>query len=108
MRARHLSLIVLLLLLIVTGVGYRDSGITARTPPRETPQSPSVPPVPLPNRDGSFKFGVLGDFGTGQGLHTDKSIHFRLHLFYEFHGLVIQLFLDVPGCLDLGAELFSF
>ncbi len=65
MRTRHLSLIALLCLLIVTGVGYRDSGITAGTARLEAQQSPAVPPVPLPNRDGSFKFGVLGDFGTG-------------------------------------------
>lgn len=26
---------------------------------------PAAPPVPLPNRQGSLKFGVLGDFGTG-------------------------------------------
>lgn len=65
MRTRHLSLIVLLFLLKVTGVGYRDSGITAGTPRVEALQSPAVPLVPLPNRDGSFKFGVLGDFGTG-------------------------------------------
>jgi 3',5'-cyclic AMP phosphodiesterase CpdA len=29
------------------------------------PQAPEAPPVPLPNRDDSLKFGVLGDFGTG-------------------------------------------
>ena len=49
MRTRHLSLILLLFLLGVIGAG----------------QSPAVPLVPLPNRDGSLKFAVLGDFGTG-------------------------------------------
>ena len=28
---------------------------------------PSAPEVPLPNKDGTFKFAVLGDFGTGSG-----------------------------------------
>jgi 3',5'-cyclic AMP phosphodiesterase CpdA len=28
-------------------------------------QAPAAPPVALPNRAGSFKFAVLGDFGTG-------------------------------------------
>jgi hypothetical protein len=29
------------------------------------PLSPVEPPIELPNREGSLKFGVLGDFGTG-------------------------------------------
>jgi predicted phosphodiesterase len=29
------------------------------------PATPAEPPVALPNRDGSLKFGVIGDFGTG-------------------------------------------
>jgi hypothetical protein len=29
------------------------------------PIAPTLPPTPLPNRDGSLKFGVLGDFGNG-------------------------------------------
>jgi 3',5'-cyclic AMP phosphodiesterase CpdA len=29
------------------------------------PAAPTQPPIPLPNREGSLKFGVLGDFGTG-------------------------------------------
>ena len=39
---------------------------------RARPSSPSTAPasraevIPLPNRDGSLKFGVLGDFGTGE------------------------------------------
>jgi len=65
MRTRHLFLVVLPLLFIVTGVVYRDSGITAGTVRLEARQSPGVPAVALPNREGSFKFGVLGDFGTG-------------------------------------------
>jgi len=65
MRTRHLFLVVLPLLFIVTGLVYRDSGITAGTVRLEARQSPGVPAVALPNREGSFKFGVLGDFGTG-------------------------------------------
>ena len=29
-------------------------------------QSAAEPPAPLPNKDGSLKFAVLGDFGTGE------------------------------------------
>jgi hypothetical protein len=65
MRTRHLPFIVLLFLLIVTGVGYRGSGITAGDARLEAQQSQAGVLVPLPNRDGSFKFAVLGDFGTG-------------------------------------------
>jgi predicted MPP superfamily phosphohydrolase len=65
MRTRHLSLIVPLFLLIAIGIGYRDSGITTGTARLEAQQPPATPLPPLPNKDGSFKFGVLGDFGTG-------------------------------------------
>jgi predicted MPP superfamily phosphohydrolase len=65
MRTRHLPLTALLFLFILAGVGYRDSGITAGDARLGARQAPAVPPVPLPNKEGSFKFGVLGDFGTG-------------------------------------------
>ena len=38
--------------------GRSDAGESDNSAPTEAP-------IPLPNRDGSFKFGVLGDFGTG-------------------------------------------
>lgn len=31
----------------------------------DAPATPADPPTPLPNREGSLKFGVIGDFGTG-------------------------------------------
>ena len=65
MRARQMSFLVLLALLVVTGFVGWDSGNTARPTTLEAQQSPTAPLVPLPNRAGSFKFGVLGDFGTG-------------------------------------------
>jgi hypothetical protein len=64
MRMRHWSYAVLLLLLIWPGwrEGYRAAppGIV------QAAQSPAESPVPLPNKDGSLKFCVLGDFGTGE------------------------------------------
>jgi predicted MPP superfamily phosphohydrolase len=65
MRARHLSLIVLLFLFAVTGTGRRESGITAGTLALAAQGAAGGSTVALPNKDGSFKFGVLGDFGTG-------------------------------------------
>src|SRR5678815_5205709 len=64
MRTRHASSIVLLLLLILTGfgppfsVGIHGVAIAAQ-------QSRAEPVVQLPNKEGSLKFAVLGDFGTG-------------------------------------------
>jgi predicted MPP superfamily phosphohydrolase len=54
MRLRHWSFVGLLLLLIWTGAAVVHAI-----------QSPAEAPVPLPNKEGSFKFGVLGDFGVG-------------------------------------------
>ena len=54
MRIRKWSGVALLLLLIWTGVAVVHAI-----------QSPAESPVALPNKDGSFKFSVLGDFGVG-------------------------------------------
>jgi hypothetical protein len=55
MRMRHWSAVALLLLLIWTGAAVVHAI-----------QSPAESPVALPNKDGSLKFSVLGDFGTGE------------------------------------------
>lgn len=65
MRTHCLLSVELLCLLILTGTGCRDTGVTASTTASEAPQSQAEQPAALPNKDGSFKFGVLGDFGTG-------------------------------------------
>jgi hypothetical protein len=54
----------------LTGTAYRDSS-AAGTTPRVASQSPAEPTVALPNKEGSFKFGVLGDFGTGDRTQYD-------------------------------------
>jgi hypothetical protein len=61
MRQRR-SLLVLVLLSGLGGiVGCRDTGIA---PDAAAAQAPAQV-VQLPNKEGTFKFGVLGDFGTG-------------------------------------------
>jgi len=55
MRIRHWSAVAVLLLLIWTGAAVVHAI-----------QSPAEAPIALPNKDGSFKFSVLGDFGTGE------------------------------------------
>jgi len=54
MRIRQWSSVALVLLLICAGA----AGVRAL-------QSPAESPVALPNKDGSFMFSVLGDFGVG-------------------------------------------
>jgi predicted MPP superfamily phosphohydrolase len=65
MRLRRWSYVALLFLLIWADAGWRDSGITAGAAVVQASQSPAESSVPLPNKDGSLKFCVLGDFGTG-------------------------------------------
>jgi predicted MPP superfamily phosphohydrolase len=66
MRMRHLCSAALgFFFLIVTGAGCRDRGVTAGITTVEARQSQAESVVSLPNKEGSFKFGVLGDFGTG-------------------------------------------
>ena len=68
MRPRYLSALALLFALLLTVAGCRNGGGVPGATVVEAQQSPTAaaPTVPLPNRDGSFKFGVLGDFGTGE------------------------------------------
>jgi hypothetical protein len=65
MHTRRLPVVVLSILFIVAGLGFRDSGIVAGGSRPAAPQASAEPPVPLPNKDGSFKFAVIGDNGTG-------------------------------------------
>jgi len=54
-------LVALLLLPTLASTACRGDAIVSRP----AAQAPVEAPVPLPNKAGSFKFGVLGDFGTG-------------------------------------------
>jgi 3',5'-cyclic AMP phosphodiesterase CpdA len=63
---RHRALVAALCSVALTAAGclVRPAG-PAGPVAVEAPATPAEPPVPLPNKDGSLKFGVLGDFGTG-------------------------------------------
>jgi predicted phosphodiesterase len=67
MRPRHQWFLALLLPVLLIGTGCRDAvDFAARASVVEARQAPPADAAtPLPNRDGSFKFAVLGDFGTG-------------------------------------------
>lgn len=53
-------------LFIVVALGCRvGSSVPAGAATVQAPQTAASAPVQLPNKDGSLKFGVLGDFGTG-------------------------------------------
>jgi hypothetical protein len=67
MRPRHRWFLALLLPVLLIGTGCREAlDFAARASVVEASQAPPAEAtVPLPNRDGSFKFAVLGDFGTG-------------------------------------------
>jgi len=67
MRPRYLSALALLFALLLSVGGCRNGSAMPGATVVEAQQSPAAAAaVPLPNRDGSFKFGVLGDFGTGE------------------------------------------
>lgn len=58
------SSVLLLWVVVVSGASCRD-GIVTRANAGEAEQTAAQQIVRLPNASGSFKFGVLGDFGTG-------------------------------------------
>ena len=91
MRTRHGSSVVLLVVLLTwTGAACRDrsaAGATALVAEQSAPE----PPFPLPNKDGSFKFAVLGDFGTGDHAQyelADQMAKLRQRFKYELVVLV--------------------
>jgi hypothetical protein len=65
MLLRHWSTFALLFLLIWTGTSGRDRS-TAGAALFQATRSAAESPVQLPNKEGSLKFIVLGDFGTGE------------------------------------------
>jgi len=62
MRSRRLTGILLLSISLGWGVA---AAVTPPTAIVQAPQTAQAGPVSLPNKDGSLKFGVIGDFGTG-------------------------------------------
>lgn len=53
----------LLLLSVLFATGCQDAATNGQTAPEK--RQSAEPALALPNKEGSFKFGVLGDFGTG-------------------------------------------
>ncbi len=64
MRSLHFPHAGLLFLAALLATGCQDVATTGYAAAAEAQQS-AEPVVALPNKEGSFKFGVIGDFGTG-------------------------------------------
>ena len=65
MSTRHLSPIALLFLSILTAFAWLNPTISPGVTAVAGQQGQAESVVALPNRDGSLKFAILGDFGTG-------------------------------------------
>jgi hypothetical protein len=61
---RSLVALVLAALVAASTAGCRGTDVATAATAQAQPQTPA-PVVPLPNKAASFKFGVLGDFGSG-------------------------------------------
>jgi predicted MPP superfamily phosphohydrolase len=86
---KRLSLIALLSLFVATGVDYQ-SGVAAGTTPLQARQSVNESVVALPNKAGSFKFGVLGDFGTGDKVQYQLAEQMvKLHERFKYDSVVL-------------------
>ena len=90
MRTPHYSSVALLFVLVTwTGTACRDGGAPEATAVVAA-QSPAEPTVPLPNKDGSFKFGVLGDFGTGDPAQYEMADQMvKLHQRFKYDLVVL-------------------
>ncbi len=77
MRPTRAIALLILLTSVSAASACRDSGITADAAAAQ----PTAPTVSLPNKEGSFKFAVLGDFGTG-----DRTQYQLADQMVAFHG----------------------
>ncbi len=78
--------LLLVLAALLTGSSCRDGGysVAAAQQPR------AATAVPLPNKDGSLKFGVLGDFGTGDRSQYELAGQMaRLHRRFDYELVVL-------------------
>src|SRR6266513_248148 len=89
MSTRRPHVVVLLCaILIAAGVGCRDRGATGVTSVVAA-QAPADS-VPLPNTQGSLKFAVLGDFGTGERTQYDLADQMvKLHQRFKYDFVVL-------------------
>lgn len=88
MRRRRRFPTAILLLAVALGCG-----VGTAVPPGpavvQAPQTAQAPPVPLPNKEGSLKFGVLGDFGTGERVQYELAEQMvKLHARFPFEIVV--------------------
>ena len=89
MRQTHRSILALSVLVIATGGFEQYRGIPAAPASLEALQSPSAPLAALPNREGSFKFGVLGDFGNGSPAQYQLAKQMAtLHAWFKYDTVV--------------------
>jgi 3',5'-cyclic AMP phosphodiesterase CpdA len=86
MRARRRSLAFGLLLCSIA-IGCRNGGVDG-TAAAQAPSQAAV--VQLPNRDGSFKFGVLGDFGTGDRPQYELAAQMdKVHARFQYDTVIL-------------------
>jgi calcineurin-like phosphoesterase family protein len=85
-----LRLVTLLLVIAPVAACQTAAGNAVVTPAVVQAPPPQTPPVALPNRDGSLKFAVLGDFGTGDGVQYQLADQLaKLHARFPFDLVIL-------------------
>jgi hypothetical protein len=88
MRTRRYPAVLLCVVLAVLGCRV-SNGVPAGPADVQAPAAAS-PPVALPNQDGSLKFAVLGDFGTGERAQYQLAEQMaKLHGSFKFELVVL-------------------
>jgi predicted MPP superfamily phosphohydrolase len=86
---RRIAVATFVAVLIAFGCGGRVP-VTAGPAAVQAPKNPAEAPVPLPNKKGSLKFTVLGDFGTGGRGEYDLAAQMaRFHEGFNFDIVVL-------------------
>lgn len=82
--------LMLVLVSVLAGSGCRDNRFAAGATAAEAQQPRPAVRLPLPNTPGSFKFGVLGDFGTGARSQYELAARMAgLHQRFKYQTVVL-------------------
>ena len=88
MRSHRVPALIVLLVGLTTSACRDGLGRSANA--SESVQTSAQPAVALPNKDGSFKFAVLGDFGTGDDSQYELARQMaQLHARFKYQTVVL-------------------
>ena len=90
MRLRHPLAVIAVLLPLAATAGCRESPVVDAAAASPASQAGAAPVVALPNKQGSYKFAVLGDFGTGSDEQYEMAAEMaKIHSRFKYEHVIL-------------------